>query len=364
MNNIPLVDLLLQYNSIKTEIDLAIELVIKESAYIGGKYVSLFEKEFAEYIGVKYCIGCANGTDTMEIILKAMGVMEGDEVIIPTHTWISTAEAVSNVGATPVFVDCLDKTYIINVDEIERKITDKTKVIIPVHLYGTPVDMDKVMSLAKRYSLKVLEDCAQAHGAEFHGQKVGSLGDAASFSFYPGKNLGAYGDAGAVLTNNYVLAEKVRMIANHGQKEKHTHLVVGRNSRLDGMQAAILSVKLKHLDTWNTERRKKAELYKKLLSGSEYILPLDLEGRTPVYHVFAVQCKNREKVIEILNKNGIQSAIHYPNILPATDIYRESEVENKYPVSSYYIKNILSLPIYAELTDEDISRIVTILLNK
>jgi dTDP-4-amino-4,6-dideoxygalactose transaminase len=364
MNNnvkIPFVDLNKQYLTIKREIDEAMKNVLSNASFIGGKYVQKFEEEFAGYLGIKYCIGCANGTDALELLLRACNIKDGDEVIIPSHTWISTAEAVSNVGAAPVFVDTLSDSYNINPSLIEEKISEFTKAIIPVHLYGLPADMDKIMSIAKKYSLCVLEDCAQAHGAMYNRKKVGSIGDAGAFSFFPSKNLGCYGDGGCIVTNNEEIAQKVRMARNHGQLQKHNHLIIGRNSRLDAIQAAILSVKLPFLDHWNDKRRAHAQVY------FEYLKDLDagLSGMgvqaNHVYHVFAIKTAQRTHLRNRLNDNGIETNIHYPQILPLTNVYKEIDAESKYPISYSYQAKILSLPMYPELEREDIDRIVQLI---
>jgi dTDP-4-amino-4,6-dideoxygalactose transaminase len=354
---IPFVDLKSQYRNIKTEIDAAVQQVITETAFIGGKYADKFEEEFAAYIGSKYCIACANGTDSLEILLKAFGIGPDDEVIVPSHTWISTAEAVSNIGATPVFVDTDQRYYTIDVNKIESKITKKTKAIIPVHLCGLPADMDTIMKIASKYKLTVIEDCAQAHGATYKGKKLGTIGHAASFSFYPGKNLGAYGDAGAMLTNDVGIAEKTRIISNHGQSGKHNHMVAGRNSRMDGINAAVLSVKLKYLDAWNKERNVKAALYNELLNGSGIVKPVAPSYGTHVYHLYVIQVNNRDEIQKALKAEQVDSAIHYPNILPATQAYHESDHRTIYPVSYQYSGKIISLPIYAELSEEQVKSV-------
>ena len=257
------VDLKALYLELKEEIDKAVSDCIAESNFIKGKIVSQFENAFSKYLGLNYCVGCGNGTDALELILKSLNIGIGDEVIVPALTWIATAEAVNNVGAEPIFVDINQDNYTIDVSKIEEKITSKTKAIIPVHLYGCPADMNEIIRIAKEYELFIVEDCAQAHGAEYSGKKVGTFGIAAAFSFFPSKNLGAFGDGGAVVTNNEELANKVRMISNHGQLQtRHLHAVIGRNSRLDSIQASVLNVKLPYLDKWNTNRIKVSQLYK------------------------------------------------------------------------------------------------------
>lgn len=351
--NVPFVDLKSQYLGIKDEIDKAIADVIAATAFVGGSgnmFVTDFEKSFAQYVGVTHCISCANGTDSLEILLKAYGVADDDEVIVPALTWISTSEAVTNVGAKPVFVDILQDYYTINVNKIEEKITSRTKAIIPVHLYGLPAEMDEINSLAKKHKLVVIEDCAQAHGAEYKGKKVGTIGDAASFSFYPGKNLGAYGDAGAMLTNSFEIAERVRMIANHGQLKKHQHKIEGRNSRLDGIHAAVLSVKLKYLDDWNLKRRQHADFYKEQLMSKNIKFQQAPEYSKHVYHIFSIALDHRNELIDTLKSKHIDTAIHYPAALPFLEAYKHHDYYIKdFPVVAELTSRIISLPMYPEL---------------
>jgi len=362
--NVPFVDLKAQYLSIKNEIDQAISSVINEGAFIGGKYVSQFEKEFAGYLGIKHVVGCANGTDSLEIIMKAMGIGAGDEVIVPALSWFSTSESVSAIGATPVFVDIEENYYTINTNLIEAKITAKTKAIIPVHLYGQTADMPAIMALAAKYNLKVIEDCAQSHGAEIDGKKAGLWGHAASFSFYPGKNLGAYGDAGCMCTNDEDLAKLCRMIANHGQIKKHDHMIEGRNSRLDGLHAAVLSTKLKHLEAWTNGRIANADAYDQILKGTSVSIPKRRVNGKHVYHLYVVQVENREKVMEMLSGKKIQCAVHYPTALPLLKAYgpRKFKVSD-FPVASSFSEKILSIPMYAELSNEAISYVANALID-
>lgn len=355
---IPFVDLHRQYLRIKDEIDAAIASVIQDSAYIGGQRVKQFEAEFASWLGIDHVIACANGTDSIEILLDALGVGPGDEVIVPALSWISTAEAVGTRGATPVFVD-IDHTYCIDPEKIEGKITPRTKGIIPVHLYGCPCNMTRIMGIAHAHSLFVLEDCAQAHGAEHKGRKVGTFGDCASFSFYPGKNLGAYGDAGAMVTNRADLADQARMVANHGQPQKHTHLIEGRNSRMDGMHAAVLSVKLKQLDWWTDERIVAAQAYTELLKGSNLALPQIPEGDKHVFHLYVVQSDDRNGLAHSLAEEGIATAIHYPVPLPLLDCYNHLSYQTAdIPKAFSACRRILSLPMFAEITEEMIQFVV------
>jgi dTDP-4-amino-4,6-dideoxygalactose transaminase len=354
---IPFVDLHKQYLSIQSEIDTTISQTIRDASFIGGQTIEKFEISFAEYLGIDHVIACANGTDAIEILLQSMGIGEGDEVLVPAISWISTAEAVTTVGATPVFVDIHPEYYVIDTDNIEAKITDKTKAIIPVHLYGQAAQMDKIMEIAKKHNLKVLEDCAQAHGATFNGKKVGTFGDAASFSFYPGKNLGAYGDAGGMVTNNSEVADKARMIANHGQRKKHDHQIEGRNSRMDGLQAAILNVKLKYLIGWTEGRQSVAKIYDSLLEGADGItLPKTHENVGHVFHLYVIQVDDRDEVMARLDKEGIGTAIHYPTPMPFMPAYaRFSHTPKDFPVADRLSKRILSIPMFPELTESEIA---------
>ena len=362
--HIPFVDLKSQYLSLKQEFDEAILKVVSETAFISGKYAKVFEEAFAEYLGVKHCIGCANGTDAIEIGLKAIGVGEGDEVLVPANTFFATSEAVGNVGAMPVFVDIDPQFYNLDPSKIEEKITPRTKAIIPVHLYGLSAEMDEIMALARKHDLKVLEDCAQAHGATYNGQTVGTFGDVATFSFYPSKNLGAFGDAGAIVTNSPETAEKARLIANHGQIAKNRHGFEGRNSRLDGIQAAVLSVKLPHLESWLEARRKNAALYNKLLKDSGLQLPFAPEHSRHTYHLYVVQVPNREAIQQKLSDDGIETGLHYPTALPFLEAYEHRGFQpSDFPVAHAQMDKIVSLPMYAELTAEMIEKVCRSLKN-
>lgn len=357
---IPFVDLAAQYATIKPAIDAAIATVIAENAFIGNsgnRHVQLFERDFAAYCRVKHVIGCANGTDSIEILLQAAGIGRGDEVIVPAMSWISTSEAVTTVGATPVFADIDPHTYTIDPAQIAAKITPRTRAIIPVHLYGLPADMDPILEIARRHNLFVLEDCAQSHGAEYRGRRVGTMGNAASFSFYPGKNLGAYGDAGGMATNDDALAARARMISQHGQaKAKHDHQIEGRNSRLDGLQAAILSVKLPHIESWTEARRRHALRYRALLATSGLKLQAAPEERRHVYHLFVVQAPAREEAIRQLGEKGITAAIQYPRALPLLSAYeRFGHRAEEFPHAVQLAARCFSLPMYAELSEEAIA---------
>lgn len=358
MDKIPLVDLRAQYLSIKSEIDQAMASVIGDSAFIGGKYAAEFEKSFADYLNVRHCIGVGNGTDALFIVIKSLGIGPGDEIITAANTFIATSEAISLAGAKPVFIDCNKETYNIDANLIENAITAKTKAIIPVHLYGQPADMDPILALAGKHNLKIIEDAAQAHGADYKGKKAGTFGSAATFSFYPGKNLGAYGDAGAIVTNDDKLAKKVRMFANHGRQDKYLHEIEGINSRLDGMQAAILSVKLKHLDDWIKRRREIAKRYNEALR--EIVeTPRALEGASHVYHLYVIRVKSREKVQQRLLENGISTGIHYPVPLPLQPAYRQLNYQPAdFPVASGLAGEILSIPVYESMTDEQVDFVI------
>ena len=359
---VPFVDLYAQYLSIKEDIDGAIARTIHESSYIGGASVKRFESLFGEYIGLTHVVACANGTDSLEMLLQAMGVGAGDEVIVPAISWISTSEAVSSVGAKPVFVDIEADYYTINPALIEAAITPRTKAIIPVHLYGHPADMPAIMAIAQKHHLRVIEDCAQSHGATIAGKKAGTFGDAASFSFYPGKNLGAYGDAGAVATNDESLAHAVRRIANHGQEGKHNHVSEGRNSRLDGLQAAILNVKLPFLESWTHARIRNASIYTSLLQGVNVVLPQVRSGAQPVYHLFVIRTSNRSTLQAKLKEAGVETAVHYPTALPFMPCYGgHGHTKSDFPVAAQYQDEILSLPMYPELSEAAIRYVTDVI---
>ncbi|PID27563.1 MAG: erythromycin biosynthesis sensory transduction protein eryC1 [Candidatus Cloacimonadota bacterium] len=334
--------------------DKAIENIISNTAFIGGEAVNNFNSEFAEFVGTKYAVGVGNGTDALIIALKALGISEGDEVIVPANSFIATSEAVTAAGGKVVFVDCHPDYYTLDVEKIEEKITDRTKVIIPVHLYGQPAETDKVTELAKKYNLKILEDCAQAHGAEYKGRSVGTIGDIATFSFYPGKNLGAYGDGGAITTNDPELFKLSKMYANHGRIDKYNHEFEGVNSRLDGIQAAVLNVKLKKIREWNSLRNKAAKYYtEKLKNIKDLALPVELAGTFPVYHLFVVRAEKREALQAFLKENGVSTGVHYPIGLPFLKAYDSMNHKSEdFPVTYNYQNKLLSLPIFPEITEE------------
>ncbi len=353
---IPFVDLKIQYSSIKEEIDSAIESVINNTAFIGGKYVKQFEIDFSRFIGIKHCISCGNGTDALQITLKAMNIGSGDEVILPANSFIATSEAVTAAGAKVVFCDVDDQTNNLDVRLLDSLITPKTKAIIAVHLYGNPADMDTILQIARKHHIKVIEDAAQAHGAKYKNKMVGTLGDAACFSFYPGKNLGAYGDAGAMVTNDDELAKKMRMWANHGRVEKYNHEFEGYNSRLDGLQAAILSAKLPFLNKWIEKRRAVADQYTHALQElTDLVLPKEFEDYYSVYHLYVIKTKYRDKLQAFLKEKGISTGVHYPIGLPFLKayVYLNHSIDD-FPVTAKNQKLLLSLPIFPEITEEQI----------
>lgn len=357
---IPFVDLKAQYQSIKDEIDTAIQQVINDTAFIGGKYVKKFEEEFAAFIGTEYCIGCANGTDALQITLKALGIGQGDEVIVPANSFIATSEAVTAAGAQVVFCDVDNETNNLNPALLEQKVTAHTKAVIAVHLYGHPADVDAIVEIARIHNLKIIEDAAQAHGAVYKGRKIGTLADAACFSFYPGKNLGAYGDGGAMVTNDQNLAKKMRMWANHGRLEKYNHEFEAYNSRLDGLQAAILSVKLNYLENWTKQRREIASFYTKELAAiSDIILPAEENSVESVYHLYVIKTRQRDQLQKYLKDRGIASGIHYPIGLPFLKAYEYlGHKPDDFPVTASNQHKLLSLPMFAELSEEQRAYIV------
>jgi dTDP-4-amino-4,6-dideoxygalactose transaminase len=399
--NIQFVDLKAQYASIKGEIDKAISDVISKTAFVGGAFLDSFEKTFAKFCKAKCCIGVGNGTDALFISLKTLGIGPGDEVITAANSFIATSEAITQTGARVAFVDINPKTYNMDPNKLEEYLEKrrqesgarsqkaktsneqpatsnilsirnpqsaicncKPKAVIPVHLYGQPADMDPIMDIAKKYGLKVVEDCAQAHGAEYKGRLAGSFGDMACFSFYPGKNLGAYGDGGAIITNNDELALKARMFANHGRVEKYNHDIEGVNSRLDSLQAAILEVKLRHLPEWNEKRRQNAYLYNKYLQGASLVTPAELDNVKPVYHLYVIRTPNgtREKLQDFLKSKGISTGIHYPIALPNLRAYAYlNHKESDFPESTKASQEILSLPMFPELREPQIEYVAGVI---
>ncbi|MDH5174755.1 MAG: DegT/DnrJ/EryC1/StrS family aminotransferase [Elusimicrobiota bacterium] len=360
--NIPLVDLKRQYLSIKKEIDRAIQEVIDKSGFIMGENVQGFESEFARFCGVKYGVGTSSGTTALHLALVACGIKQGDEVITVPYTFIATTEAISQTGAKVVFVDIEERSYNMDAEKILQAITEKTRAIIPVHLFGQPADMDRIREIAKKHNLIVIEDACQAHGAEYKGKKVGSLGDIACFSFYPGKNLGAYGDAGMAVTANKELAEKMKLLRNHGYQKKYYHKIEGYNYRLDAIQAAILRVKLRHLDEWTEKRRRNAKLYNELFKGSKVKSPREMEYAKHVYHLYVIGTDKREKLYLKLKENGISTAIHYPLPLHLQQAYKYlGYKKGDFPVSEASSERLLSLPMFPELTGDEIKKIVDVI---
>ncbi len=362
------VDLKAQYLSIKSEIDNAIQNCIDNTAFIGGETVKQFEDNFAKYCNAKYCASCGNGTDALEIALMALNIKQGDEVIVPALSFISTSEAVTNAGGKPVFCDINPVYYTINLNNIEEKITSKTKAIIAVHIYGQMAEMDKLAGIAKKYNLYLIEDAAQAHGATYDDKGSGAYSDVATFSFYPGKNLGAYGDAGAIVTNNEHIYIKAKKVANHGRISKYEHEIEGRNSRLDAIQASVLNVKLKYIDEWTEKRRKNAELYNKLLKDCKYVnTPVEHNLTKHVYHLYVIKVpkEKRNGLVEYLKENQIAPGIHYPYILPQLKAYNylncQPEADppladkiDDFPIASAHVQKIISLPMYPELLNKEI----------
>lgn len=338
---------------LKEQMQDAFARVYDSSWYIDGKEKAIFEQEFAKYCDADYCIGVGNGLEAIRIILQAMDIETGDEVIVPATTFIATALAVTYVGAKPVFVEVNPDTYTIDVNRIEEKITNRTKAIIAVHLYGQASDMDEICRIAEHHHLKVIEDAAQAHGSLYKGRKIGSLGDAAAFSFYPGKNLGALGDAGAVTTSDRLLAEKIRCIANYGSDRKYHHIYKGTNSRLDEMQAAFLTVKLPNLDRWNTWRKNAARIYLQGIHNERIVLPKVAEYADPVWHIFAIRCKERNSLIEWLRDSGIETNIHYPIPMHLQKAYEDLNIaKGEYPIAEMIAAEEVSLPMFYGLPEE------------
>lgn len=357
---VPFVSFAPMHSEIRTELDDAYSRVIDKNYFIHGEECTLFEEEFAEFCGAKYCVGVANGLDALFLILKAMGISSGDEVIVPSNTYIATALAVSNTGALPVFVEPDINTYNIDVNCIEQKITSRTKAIIAVHLQGRAADMDEINRIAQKHNLRVIEDAAQAHGARYKGKRVGSIGDAAGFSFYPGKNLGALGDGGCVTTNDKEIADRVRSLGNYGSDYKYHHIYKGVNSRLDELQAAFLNVKLDRLDYWNEERRKIAEKYFAGITNPLVTLPLKSDDIFEhIYHVFVIRCKERDKLEEYLNSKGIGTVKHYPIPMHRQLAYKDLGIsEGELPIAEEISRTVLSLPMYYGMTDEEIQYVI------
>lgn len=356
---IPFVSFLPMEHELDADLRAAFERVYTRSWYIEGVEEEAFEKAFAEFCSVKYCVGVGNGLDALMLVLKALGVGEVDEVIVPSNTYIATALAVTYVGATPVFVEPDIRTFNIDPSKIEAAITEKTKAIMPVHLYGQPCDMEPIMAIAKKYNLFVIEDCAQAHGATYKGQVIGSIGDAAGFSFYPGKNLGALGDAGASVSNNENLITKVRALGNYGSDYKYHHIYQGNNSRLDEIQAAFLATKLPHLEKMNAERRRIAQLYIAGIWNIEVILPYVIDDVIPVWHIFGIRCKRRDELEKYLQEKGIGTNKHYPIPMHLQECYKDLGFKKgDFPIAEEISETELSLPMYYGMTDEEVQYVI------
>lgn len=357
---VPFLDLKAQYESIRGEIAMGLQQVLDNTAFAGGPFVEKFEKDFALFCQCDFTIGVGSGTTALWMALSGLGIGPGDEVITTPNTFIATAEAISFSGATPVFVDVDERTYNMNPDLLKDAITPKTKAIIPVHLYSQMADMDRVMQIARAHGLFVVEDACQAHGAEYKGQRAGSIGDAGCFSFYPGKNLGAYGEAGAIVTNNAELAEKMRMFRDHGQAKKYYHSMIGWNARMDGLQGAVLRVKLKHLPVWNQARRENAQLYNELLADVDSVItPTEADYAKHVYHIYAIRNKNRDALISALAEKNIFCGIHYPVPIHLQEAYKLFRYEKgDFPIAEKCAEELVSLPMFPELTGEQIEYIV------
>ena len=361
-SKLPLVDLKAQHASIAAEVRAALDNVMSKTDFILGADVHEFESEFARYCGAEHCVGLDSGMSALELGMRAMGIGPGDEVITPAGSFIASSSAISFTGATPVWVDVDAKTYNIDPALIEAAITPRTKAIMVVHLYGQPADMDPILAIGRKHDLPVIEDACQSHGAHYKGRRSGSMGVFGAFSFYPAKNLGAYGDAGALTTNDPELAEKIRMMRNYGQREKYDHVYLAWNRRLDTIQAAVLRVKLRHLDEWNEARKRVASLYGELLAGSGVALPRTAAGAEHVYHLFVIQVDDRDRVQGELAAQGISTGIHYPLPIHLQEAYRSAGFgAGSFPVTEAAAKRILSLPMYPELTEDSVRRVAAAL---
>ena len=356
---VPFVSFLPMEKELDKDLRAAFERVYTRSWYIEGVEDDAFEKAFAKYCGTDYCVGVGNGLDALVMALKGLGVGAGDEVIVPSNTYIATALAVTYVGATPVFVEPDIRTFNIDPSKIEVAITKKTKAIMPVHLYGQACDMDPIVDIAKKYNLFIVEDCAQAHGATYKGKKIGTFGDAAGFSFYPGKNLGALGDAGATITNNKEMADKIRAYGNYGSDYKYHHIYKGNNSRLDEMQAAFLAAKLPHLDKMNAERRRIAQMSFDGIKNEEIVLPFVPDYAVPVWHIFGIRCKRRAELEKFLNDKGIGTNKHYPIPMHLQECYKDLGLkEGDFPIAEEISSTQLSIPMYYGMTDEEVQYVI------
>ena len=355
---VPFVDLRSQYLSIKQEIDEALARVLDQTSFVLGREVEAFEAAFAQYTGASFCVGLNSGTAAIQLAVTACGLGAGDEVIVPANTFFATAEGVSTAGATPVFVDADAVSYNLDITKIEAAITERTRAIMPVHLYGQSADLDPIIEIAERHNLLVIEDAAQAHGSLYKGRRVGALGRAGCFSFYPGKNLGAYGEGGAVVTNDAEVARRVRLLRDHGSERKYHHEIIGYNFRLEGIQGAVLNVKLAHLDKWNELRREHAALYTELLQQSGLVLPREMPYARHVYHLYVVQTTARDALQQTLSESGVQTGIHYPIPIHLQPAYAFLNLgRGDFPEAERQAGRVLSLPMFPELTEKQIHRV-------
>lgn len=354
--NVQFVDLKAQYETIASEVDEAIHRVVVNADFILGKDVELFEQEFAAYCDVKYAVGLDSGMSALELALRAYNIGEGDEVITVSHTFSATAFSISLAGARPVFVDVDPSTYNMASTQIEAAITPRTKAILPVHLYGQPADMDEISAIAHKHGLVLIEDACQAHGARYKGKRVGGWGDIACFSFYPGKNLGAYGDGGMIVTGNADLADKLKMLRNYGQREKYNHILIAYNRRLDNLQAAVLRVKLRHLESWNSARRAAADLYNRWLKDVDGVVtPYASGDRTHVYHLYVIQHPQRDALLSYLREHGVFAGLHYPMAVHQQPCYEDLNITpGSLPITESLASRVISLPIYPEIRPEQI----------
>jgi dTDP-4-amino-4,6-dideoxygalactose transaminase len=355
IKQVPYFDLKGQYAELRDEIRDALDRVCQNAAFVLGEEVERFERAFADYCGVKYCVALNSGTSALHLALISAGIGPGDEVITTSNTFIATAEAINYTGAKPVFVDIDPATANINSDEIEKAITKQTRAIIPVHLYGRPADLDEITKIAAKHRLLVIEDACQAHGARFNGKRVGGFGHAAAFSFYPGKNLGAYGEGGALTTNEDAIADLVRSLRSHGESTRYFHKYVGYNYRMDGFQAAVLNVKMKHLEDWTARRHARASLYRELLSGANVEIPQDSPEGECVYHLFVVYAENRDRVREELQKRGVQTAIHYPKPIHLQEAFADLGLgPRSLPHTERACERVMSMPLFPEMSEDQV----------
>jgi dTDP-4-amino-4,6-dideoxygalactose transaminase len=355
---VPFVDLKAQYASIRAEVEAAIARVFENASFILGREVEAFEAAFGEYVGARFCVGVNSGTAAIQLAVTACGLGAGDEVIVPANTFFATAEGVSTAGATPVFVDADPVSYNIDVTKIEAALTERTRAIMPVHLYGQAADLDPIFEIAERRRLIVIEDAAQAHGSLYKGRPVGGLGRAGCFSFYPGKNLGAYGEGGAVVTNDAEVARRVRLLRDHGSERKYHHDIIGYNFRLEGIQGAVLNVKLRHLDRWNQLRRDHAARYGELLRGTDLTLPREMPYARHVYHLYVVQSDARDDLQQALTESGVQTGIHYPIPIHLQPAYASLNYgRGDFPEAERQARRVLSIPMFPELTEEQLLRV-------